>query len=68
MPNSVEHAEQKSLAASHSTKPKKPQLEAWLEKTETHEQMIAGHKSSRSFARTMHLLEETDEKLERDFK
>ena len=66
--NSKEQPHQSLRAILSSTKPKKPQLQSWLEKTETHEQMMVGQKTSRSFAKTMHLIEATESILREDFK
>lgn len=48
--------------------PSKSQLQSWLKETETHEEMMLGQRTSRSFAKIMHLREETDRKLDKAFR
>lgn len=55
-------------AASRRARPEKHQLKTWLSKPETHEQVVVGEKTSRSFAKTMHFLEEMEKTLAGDTK
>ncbi|KAF6219972.1 hypothetical protein HO133_003797 [Letharia lupina] len=68
MPNSTAHPQQPSYTAARSAKPERPQLQSWLNKAETHEQMMVGQKTSRSFVTTMRFLEEMETKIEREFR
>ena len=40
------------------------QLKEWCKTQETHEQLVVGKKTSRSFAQTLGFLEEMEEKVE----
>ena len=62
---STNHAQQTPHAIPRSATPERPQLQSWLKKAETHEQLMVGQKTSRSLTETMRLLEKTDEILER---
>ena len=59
---------QTSNAAAPPTRPKTYQLNAWLNKPETHEQAMLGEKTSRTFAKTMSFLEEMGKRVDGDAK
>ena len=40
------------------------QLDVWLGRPETHEQAMVGERTSRTFAKTMHFLEEIERKAD----
>lgn len=55
-------------AISCRARPETHQLDTWLSKTETHEQVVIGEKTSRSFAKTLHFLEEMEKRVAGDTK
>ncbi|KAF6232216.1 hypothetical protein HO173_009599 [Letharia columbiana] len=64
MPNGTESSRQTTHALPHLTRPKTYQLNAWLNKAETHEQAVVGEKTSRKFAKTMNFLEEMERRVD----
>ena len=53
-----------SQASPSNKKLKGTQLKEWFKTEETHEQLAAGKKTSRSFAKTLGFLEEMEKKID----
>lgn len=63
---SNEPRRQTTKAPPGNTGPKGSQLDHWYREEETHEQMAVGQKTSRTFARTLGLLEEMEKRVNGD--
>ncbi|KAF6219971.1 hypothetical protein HO133_003796 [Letharia lupina] len=66
MPESNEPPRQTTKASPANTEPKGSQLDEWYKTQETHEQLVVGEKTSRTFAKTLGFLEEIEEKVDGD--
>ncbi|KAF6232222.1 hypothetical protein HO173_009605 [Letharia columbiana] len=63
---SNEPPRQTTKASPANTEPKGSQLDEWYKTQETHEQLVVGEKTSRTFAKTLGFLEEIEEKVDGD--